>query len=70
MPRESYISDIKEHLESLGVWDKLTKGKLNCYACKRQVSLENFGMVFNDDDNYQVTCNNLKCIRSVAIVEE
>ena len=70
MPRESYMSDLKEHLESLGMWDKVTGGKINCYACKRPVNLENFGMVFNDDDKYQVTCNDMKCIKSVTMSKE
>jgi len=70
MPRESYISDVKEHLQSLGIWEKLTGGKLNCFVCKRQVSLDNFGMVFYDDDSYNITCNGLSCIRAITMGQE
>ena len=70
MRREAYISDVKEHLQSLGIWEKFTEGKLDCFVCKRQVNLDNFGMVFYNDDGHSVTCNSLNCVRAVTMGKE
>ena len=67
MRRESYISNLEEHLQSLGVWEKLTAGQLNCFVCRHPVDLDTFGIVFRDDDGYSVTCNKLDCIRAITL---
>lgn len=67
MRRESYISNLKEHLQSLGVWEKLTGGHLNCFICQRPVDLDSFGLVFRDDECCNVTCNKLDCIRAITM---
>lgn len=70
MRRESYIADLEEHLRSLKMWDKLTGGSLTCYVCKKPVDVNNFGMVFRDDNGCNVTCNKLDCVRTVTMGQE
>jgi len=70
MRREAYLSDLKEHLDNFGMWEKLMAGELNCFVCKRKVDLDNFGMVFRSDDDYSVTCSDLDCIRAVTSTKE
>ncbi len=68
MRLESYQKEIKDHLEYLGLWDKLIGGKLKCFVCKVKLSKDNFGLAFRDGELMEITCNKLDCIRTVTTV--
>jgi hypothetical protein len=65
---ESYQKEIKDHLQYLGVWDKLEAGKCKCFVCKTKLTKDNFGLAFRDGENMETTCNQLDCIRKVTTV--
>jgi len=68
MRLQSYQKEIKEHLEYLGLWDKLTGGKLKCFVCKVKLNKDNFGLAFRDGEQMETTCNKLDCVRKVTTV--
>jgi hypothetical protein len=68
MRLQSYQNEIKDHLQYLGIWDKLEAGKLKCYVCKTKLNKGNFGLAFRDAEKMESTCNKLDCIRSVTSV--
>ena len=68
MRLQSYQTEIKEHLQYLGVWDNLIAGKLKCFVCKVKLNKDNFGLAFRDGEKMETTCNKLGCIRTVTHV--
>lgn len=68
MRLQSYQKEIKDHLQYLGIWDKLTAGKMKCFVCKVKLTQDNFGIAFRDIDNLEATCSKLDCIRTVTTV--
>jgi hypothetical protein len=68
MRLQSYQTEIKDHLQYLGIWDNLIAGKLKCYVCKVKLNKENFGLAFRDGEKMETTCNKLDCCRTVTHV--
>jgi hypothetical protein len=68
MRLQSYQTEIKDHLQYLGIWDNLVAGKLKCYVCKDKLNQDNFGMAFRDGEKLETTCNRLDCVRKVTTV--
>jgi hypothetical protein len=68
MRLQSYQSEIKDHLQYLGIWDNLVAGKLKCFVCKVKLSSDNFGLAFRNFEKLETTCNKLDCIRTVTHV--
>lgn len=68
MRLQSYQTEIKDHLQYLGIWDNLTAGKLKCYVCKAKLNKDNFGIAFRDGERMETTCNRLDCCRTVTTV--
>lgn len=68
MRSESYQKAVQEHLQSLGLWDKLIAGELKCFICKDKLSGDNFGLAFRDGEKMESTCNKIDCIRTATTV--
>lgn len=68
MRLQSYQTEVKGHLQYLGIWDNLVANKLKCFVCKVKLTGDNFGLAFRDGEKMETTCNKLDCVRTVTTV--
>ncbi len=58
-------SDLPLFLRSIGIYDSVVDGKVNCSKCGIKISIENVEAVFSNNGKIFIACGKPNCIRSI-----
>ena len=59
-------SDLEALLQDVGLLETITLGNGACAVCDTPVDLDNLGAVIPQPESTAVTCDNVRCVRSVT----
>lgn len=60
-----YDDDLIEFLQNIGLYSKLSAGKVKCKFCGNIVTIENFLAVFPSQNKILISCNLPDCVKQL-----
>lgn len=58
--------DLEDYLEKLGQLKKIKRGKVKCYFCGEQITLENLYSLFPFSGDIKYVCDKKECIKNLS----
>ena len=58
-----YQDDIELLLNKLDLLEKIQKKQIKCPSCKKEISIENIGIISKDSGTIKIYCDNNECIK-------
>jgi len=53
--------ELEEYLENIGILDDIKNKKLKCCFCDKTITLENFHVVFPENNEIKICCEDMQC---------
>lgn len=68
--RAVHDDDLRGFLSSIGVLDQVVAGSCHCAICNAQVTMENLGAVYPEDNKINFVCERHSCLGKANLTEE
>ena len=59
-------NDLVKILKRLNMYECVVEGKCRCFACNREITLDNLGGLFKKNGKIHLVCNNIRCLLIAA----